>query len=209
VQRLEDSVEAARRVERNLRDQTEQLIASARRVSEKVLLTQRQLDHLTKAVVSMRRLLEAHDERDAVASVREILVNVIGTEHFVVYGAGTNGRSWVPLVGMGRSFDTAMAAGSAPSYVIEWLVARGSARDRADGGAIWDRGVVACVPLTLLDGLYGAIVIHQLLPHRAPLDMDDEELLMLLGRIAPTAMLAARHRLTWRREHAMDRTGLR
>ena len=204
VQRLVDTLQAARRVERNLREQTGQLIASAHGVAAKVLSTQRRLDHLTRTVVSMRRLLEAHDERDAIASVREILVNLIGSEHFVVYGAA-NGDTWVPLVGMGRSFDTARASGSAPDYVVEWLVQRASARDRAEGGAIWDRGVVACVPLTLLDGLYGAIVIHQLLPHRAPLDADDEELLMLLGRIAPTAILAARHRLVWRRNHAIDR----
>jgi hypothetical protein len=204
-----DTLQAARRVERNLREQTGQLIASAHGVAAKVLSTQRRLDHLTRTVVAMRRLLEAHDERDAIASVREIIVNLIGSEHFVVYGAGTNGDTWVPLVGMGRSFDAAVASGSAPDYVVEWLVQRATARDRADGGAIFDRGVVACVPLTLLDGLYGAIVIHQLLPHRAPLDVDDEELLMLLGRIAPTAILAARHRLAWRRDHAIDRTDAR
>jgi hypothetical protein len=107
---------------------------------------------------------------------------------------------------MGRNFELAMAAGVAPDYVREWLLERKSARVAADGGAIWDRGVVACVPLTILDGLYGAIVIHQLLSHRTPLDTDDEELLMLLGKTAPTAMLAARHRLEWRRRHATDRS---
>ena len=204
VQRLMDALQGARRVERRLREQTGQLLASAQGAAEKVLSTQRRLDHLTRMVVSMRRLLEAHDERDAIASVREIIVNLIGSEHFVVYGAGTTGDAWVPLVGMGRSFEHALASGSAPDYVNEWLGERGAARDGADGGAIWDRGVVACVPLTLLDGLYGAIVIHQLLPHRASLDVDDEELLMLLGRIVPTAILAARHRLAWRRHHAID-----
>ncbi|MFL5605842.1 MAG: hypothetical protein ACJ8AD_05305, partial [Gemmatimonadaceae bacterium] len=148
---------------------------------EKTLSMQQHLDHLIKIVVSMRRLLEARDERDAIVGVREIVMNLIGSEDFVVYGAVAKGRAWVPLTGMGRSHENAHAVGSVPGYVTDWLLERGSARVREDGSAIWGNGVVACVPLTLVDGLYGAIVIHQLLSHRPPLGPNDEELLMLLG----------------------------
>jgi hypothetical protein len=206
---VDDRLHDARRIEQTLREQTARLIASMHDLSEKTLSMQQHLDHLTRIVVSMRRLLEARDERDAIVSVREIVMTLVGSEDFVVYGAVAHGRAWAPLTGMGRSHEHAQAAGTAPGYVTDWLLERGSARVREDGSAIWDNGVVACVPLTLVDGLYGAIVIHRLLSHRPPLGPKDEELLMLLGTIAPVAILSARHRLEWRREHALDRTGLR
>ena len=65
--------------------------------------------------------------------------------------------------------------------------------------AFGDDVEVQVAPLRVLDRVVGAIVIGELLPHRAPLDRCDREILELLGSYAATAIIAAARRRRWRR----------
>src|SRR3954471_8779385 len=67
-----------------LRSQIEQLLASNRDLSSLLSTSAQRTDELVKIIVAFRRLLESVDAAAALRSIEEILINVIGTEDFVL-----------------------------------------------------------------------------------------------------------------------------
>jgi hypothetical protein len=184
--------------ERRLRAQAEQLVASTHSMSVMLLAAEGQANGLLKLVVAARRLIEARDGRDALAGLAEVITNVLGSEDFVVYGRRPGAARLAPLAGVGDAYARALGAQAAPAALETWLAERQVALRRCSGAVrLADQDIAICVPLTILDRVVGVIAIHQLLPHRAPLDASDDDVLGLLGAFAPTAILAADHRAGW------------
>src|SRR5204863_4410659 len=67
-----------------LRSQLEQMLASNRDLSSLLSSSAQRTGELVKIIVALRRLLAANDAGAAVRSIEEILINVIGTEDFVL-----------------------------------------------------------------------------------------------------------------------------
>ena len=195
----------AHRDEERLRAQAEQLLASTRSMSVMLLAAESHANRLLKLVVTARRLIEARDGRDALAALAEIVVAVVGSEDFVIYGLRPDSGILVALGGAGASYAQALIDGEGPRVIGAWLADRQHALRAAPGAVrLGERQIAACIPLTILDRAVGAIAIHNLLPHRGPLDAGDDDVLAFIGTFAPTAVLAADHRAGWTRLDVED-----
>ena len=170
-------LEAHRELAR-LRVQNDQLMGSNRDLSSLLVNTERRSGELVKIIVAFRRLLESENASDALTCVEEILVNVIGTEEFVVLLIGQT-ETLRAVAG----FGAALARAEANAPTLEEL----------------HRSDLRVVPLFIADTVVGAIAIHELLPHRDPLNSNDDHVLTLLSRYAATVVMAAEHRKAWTR----------
>ncbi|HEX7939430.1 MAG TPA: hypothetical protein VF483_10590 [Gemmatimonadaceae bacterium] len=170
-------LEAHRELSR-LRMQNEQLVSSNRDLSSLLTRTAQRSGDLVKIIVAFRRLLEATNAGAALRSIEEILINVVGTEDFVILMVTD-----VPLMrvvgGMGPARTVAVASPPVFDGVFD-----------SDGHS---------VPLHIGDRVVGAIIIDSVLPHRDPLNAADEQVLSLLSRFAATAVLTADQRPSWTR----------
>ena len=170
-------LEAHRELAR-LRVQTEQLMGSNRDLSSLLVGTEKRSGELVKIIVAFRRLLESESAATALGSIEEILVNVIGTENFVVLLITAPDRMR-PVAGMG----SALRRAHDESPTLEQLHHR----------------EMRVVPLYIADTVVGALAIQELLPHRDPLNHNDDQVLNLLSRYAATVVMAAEHRKHWTR----------
>lgn len=156
---------------------------------------------LMKLLVSMRSMIESRDASAALDGVRDVLVNVIGTDEFVIYAIDPHDETLVPIAGAGEQFQS---SNRLPLYTgwVGQVVRSGTlvvADDRA--GAAEPPGapdLSAVVPLRVLDRVIGAIVIARLLPRRELTGPCDREILRTLGAYAATAIIAAGRRSGWR-----------
>jgi len=161
-----------------LRTQLEQLLASNRDLSSLLSSSAQRSGELLKIIVAFRRLLEAHDAAAAMRSIEEILINVIGTEDFVVLlHTEATAAPLVPVAGMGPSRDEARQHAPTMPELLQ-----------LDGKV---------VPLYIAEHSVGVVVIASLLPHRDPLNASDDQVLTLLSRFGASAIMAAHHRHTW------------
>lgn len=169
-------LEAHRELSR-LRTQNEQLMGSNRDLSSLLITTDKRSGELVKIIVAFRRLLDSEDSLSALRSIEEILINVIGTEDFVVVLI-TETEALRTVAGMGPSVEHTRSV--APTL------------DEVHADAL------RFVPLYIADKLVGAIAISALLPHRDLLGATDDQVLLLLSRYAATVMMAADHRKDWK-----------
>lgn len=170
-------LEAHRELAR-LRMQNEQLMGSNRDLSSLLVNTEKRSGELVKIIVAFRRLLESEDAASALRCVEEILINVIGTEDFIVLLITERDIMRV-VAGMGPAIARAHEA----LPTLEQLHSSG----------------VRVVPLFIADTVVGAVAIRELLPHRDPLNQNDDQVLNLLSRFAATVVMAAEHRKHWTR----------
>lgn len=184
-----------------LRLQVSALLTSQRRLSTMLVAADTRTGDLMKLLVTVRALIEARDASAALANLRDILINVVGTQDFVIYASDPRDQMLLPISGVG---DSVRAAGpiSLSHDVLGDIVMRGELIIRHGRGAVTPhRGipnVAAVVPLKVLDRVVGAIVIARLLPHREPFGASDREILGLLAVYAATAIIATDRRSGWR-----------
>ena len=153
------------------RTRAEQLVQSNRDLSSRWASSAHQANELLKMSVAFRRLSEARNEATALWAVKDVAINVIGTENFVVLARDAEDQM-LPIAGMGPAFDEAIR--EAPT-----LRELGESGDRV-------------VSLHFGGEVVGALVIRRLLDHRPPLSAADEQVLRLLSHFAATAIVAAR-----------------
>lgn len=183
-----------------LRTQLERLITANKNLSALLVSSDTRSGVLLKLLVTVRSLIESRNATSALDGVCDILVNVVGTNDFLVYSLGEAGDTLVPIAGKGDSFElgsTVPLAGSWLGNVVragEVLIAHGPIRSSYRRKM---SNVAAVVPLKVLDRVVGAIVIARVLAHRDLLDVCDREVLGLLGAYAATAIIAADQRCQW------------
>jgi hypothetical protein len=168
-------LEAHRELNR-LRSQTEQLMSSNRDLSTLLTSATQRSGDLVKIIVAFRRLLEASGSSNALRSVEEILINIIGTEDFAVLMICETPAMRV-VAGIG---GTLIAMKERPPAFDDLY-----------------NQPAKVVPLHIAEHVVGALVIGELLPHRDPLNAADDQVLTLLSRFAATAIVAADQRKTW------------
>jgi hypothetical protein len=178
LRRLKADLGDARRDLKRAEVRNEQLVASNRDLSSLLSASSRVSGDLLRTIVALRRLLEAEDRAAALRSLEEILVNIIGTEDFVVL-AKTDAPEMRAVAGMGPALDRARAT---PLTLAE--IPSAGART---------------VPMNIAERVVGAIVIDRLLPHRGELDGADEQVLALLSSFAASAVMMAGQRKEWTR----------
>ena len=161
-----------------LRTQNEQLIDSNKDLSQLLLATEKRTSSSLKLIVAYRALVQAEDRSAAMRAIEEILINVIGTENFVVLLLTDNDVMRV-VAGMGPALDNLFE--KHPTYEQIESDAR------------------RMVPLFVDSNVVGAIAIQELLPHREGLDASDEQILQLLSQHAAVAIMCADQLHLWTR----------
>ena len=161
-----------------LRTQTEQVVASNRDLTGQLGASSQRLGDMMKVVVAFQQLLDARCMRSAWRSIEDILVNVVGTENFVI-------------LQLTESDDLAVIAGQGPAHT-QALVAPPTLKQV-------DAGSSRVVPLKIAEALVAVVVIVDLLPHRDALNASDDEVLELLSRFAASAVMMAEQQRSWSR----------
>lgn len=198
-QMLRDELLMSHREEMRLRQQVEQLAATNRNMSALLVAAEHRNNDMAKLLVTVRRMIESRDGAAVLAGIQEILVNVIGTEDFVIYATDDEG-ALIPIAGMGEHYDSVRHGKGARADLATLVRAGRIVVGRVQRHAFplaSSPDVAACVALSIVDNVVGAVVIHSLLAHRETLSECDEDVLTLLAQYGATAIMAADVRREW------------
>ena len=199
--RIDDDLDAALGEAERLRAQVATLLTTHHQLATLLVVADTRAGDMMKLLVAVRVLIESRDAAAALDSLRDILVNVVGTNDFAIYSLDSYGKALVPIAVVGESMRTADRMPLDSGWIGE-VVRSGQLLIEPEDGSARRRGripdVAAVVPLKVLDRIVGAIVIARMLPHRELLGTCDRELLGLLGVYAATAIIAADRRAGWR-----------
>ena len=155
--------------------------------SERYLQVEAQNTSLLNLYVASQRLHSALELEEAIAIVKEIVINLIGSEAFDIYIVDHEARCLLPIASEGRH---APLVEPVPLEGVSARVVDSSAAFVAEAGAAPGTPVV-CFPMRLSDRVIGVITIRELLSQKPRLEPMDHELLDLLGEHAATAISAA------------------
>jgi hypothetical protein len=130
-------------------------------------------------------------ELDAVlASIREILINLVGAERFVLYLLDPDGKHLFPVAD-----ESSRPTGSRRTPVGEGIMGvvakTGIPYFDSDGRNGDFHNPLACVPMKVDGQIIGVIQVHCLFVQKTALTPQDHELFGLLAETAGTALVAA------------------
>jgi Skp family chaperone for outer membrane proteins len=187
VATLEAELEHARQGRATLERQLADVEAESRRAVDEYAEVQQRVNNLANLYVASYQLHETLDRQAVLAAIREIVVNLVGSEGFAVFELDSNNRDFVLADGVG--IDALSFGPDQPATRrIAQLARAGEVvlappQDAQDG-----RPLVACVPLLVAGRVLGAIAVLHLLPHKPRLEPIDRELFDLLAAQAGTAL---------------------
>ena len=191
VQALLDENE---RLERALANAQAELESRNRDFAERYLEVEQQNTNLANLYVASYQLNGTLDRERVVAAVREIVINLIGSEELAIWeldddldalsligSFGINQSDWagVPL----GSGIVGMVADSGERFVAAEAIVKPFGREE---------NLTVCIPLKLDDRVIGAIGIFRLLQQKQGLEPVDFELFDLLGSHAASALYCTR-----------------
>jgi hypothetical protein len=152
------------------------------------LEVERQNGNLASLYIATYNLHSTLDFSELLRSLREIVVNLVGSESFGVYVRSTRTDAELELLA-GEGIDLVAQRTVRVDGIVQTAIANKRvmfAEAHAPGFPL------ACVPLVIGDEAFGVIVIYGLLAHKTRFETTDVELLELLAQQAATAFYAAR-----------------
>ena len=158
---------------------------NSRRLSERYVAIEEEKSNLAKLYVATSFLHASLDRAQVIEALHEVLVNLLGSEDFVVYERGARGEpALVSCFGCGPTL-----APAPPSDEARRTLQTGEAYVRAEGRR---DGVAACIPLYLQGAPAGVVEVRSLLPQKQGFTPFDQELFELLGAHVAAALHATR-----------------
>jgi hypothetical protein len=158
-----------------------------------------QSNDLTNLYVSSYQLHGSLDHEDVLAALKEIIINIVGSERFLILGLREDGETCEAVDAFGVE-DSELSGVLGKDGVVgevlqsgETFVANGSRRAEYRGIP-----VEACFPMFLEGDTFGAVVIFELLPQKPNLSPGDQELFGLLSTHAASALHSAQLHKTHR-----------
>lgn len=174
-----------------LRERLGEIEAENRRICDEFVAVQEQNAELVALYAAIERLHEAPSRSAVLGAIQEIVVNLVGSEHFALYEKTADGRRLVVARALG--VDAAgLGEVAIGSGVVGRVAAEGKPFVAPPGGVGAAPEVLACVPLKVAGVVTGALAIHRLLGHKPSLSAFDHELFALLERHAGLALASAR-----------------
>jgi GAF domain-containing protein len=202
IKRMTDAViqenRALRRALDDLRSEADQNDKIGHMFEERYLEAEQQNGNLASLYIATYNLHSTLDFSELIRTLREIVVNLVGSESFGIYMRAADAEGGLELLA-GEGIDpNAESRLRIEGVVLSALESRRVtfAEPQTPGSPL------ACVPLTIGDETYGAVVIHALLAHKKRFETTDVELLELVSQQASVAFYAARL-------HAENRTRLK
>lgn len=148
-----------------------------------------QSNDLTNLYVSSYQLHSSLERENVIAALQEIIINLIGSEKFLILGLNEAGRP-LDLIGSFGVKESELGDVEPDGGVVgrvledgETYLADGDRRQEYRG-----RPVESCFPMFLNGEVFGAVVIFELLPQKQMLTPGDRELFGLLSTHAASAL---------------------
>jgi hypothetical protein len=162
--------------------------ATNRDFTERYIQIEQLNANLANLYVASYRLHGSLQRTDVLDTLREILINLIGTENFAVFERER--ASSILRVAVSFGTEGHVPALSLADPGLGALIASGVPYLASDGAEPpgLSRPLAACVPLRIGDRVIGAIVVYELLAHKGALEEGDVELFNLLATHAATAL---------------------
>jgi len=150
-----------------------------------------QNESLANLYVASYRLHSTLDPHEVVECIKEILINMVGSEEFGLYVVDEETGDLALTGYEGEIAKRTEKGGVAFGEGLEGFVAQSGqpffTEDAGEGGE-----VCACLPLMIKERVVGVIAIYKLLPHKRGLTELDHRLLDLLAGQAATALVSSR-----------------
>lgn len=185
----------------DLRRQLAEVEAANQHSSRQYFEVEQQNNNLANLYVASYQLHSTLDRGEVLAAIKEIVINLIGSEELAIYELGSDGTvlrlvgsfgidpveyATVPL----QSGTMGIIGRTAVSGEIHLPGSPGKGIDLARVPR--EANLTACVPLKLGDQVSGALAIFRLLPQKNGLEAIDYELFNLLAAHAGTALYLTR-----------------
>jgi len=150
-----------------------------------------QNESLANLYVASYRLHSTLDPAEVVECIKEILVNMVGSEEFGLFVVDEETRELV-LAGYEGEIAQRLEQGRVPfGEGLEGMVAEhGEPFFTEDAGEAGE--VCACIPLKIKDRVVGVIAMYKLLSHKTGLTPLDHKLLELLAGHAASAIVSSK-----------------
>lgn len=167
----------------------QQVEAENKDFAQRYVEVQEQNESLANLYVASHRLHSTLDSSEVVECIKEILLNMIGSEDFGLFVVDDESGE---LVRSGYEGET--AGGPEKERIafgegLEGVVALGGEPCFSDAAG---EGPCACVPLKIKERVVGVIAIYTLLSHKKGLSVLDHKLLELLAGHAASALISAK-----------------
>ena len=165
--------------------------AEGKDFAQRYVDVEEQNESLANLYVASYQLHSTLNPEEVVLCIKEILMNMVGSEEFGLFLVDEETRE---LVLAGYEGEIAQKLGRARVPLgggLEGMVAESGepfiTDDSGDGGEI-----CACIPLKIKDRVIGVIAMYRLLSHKRGLTPIDHRLLELLAGSAATALVCSR-----------------
>ena len=153
-----------------------------------------QVANLASLYVAVTSVHGALDRPSVLASVQEIVTNLIGSEEMAIFETDSAKGRLTLLASLGidpGSYqDLHIGEGA-----IGQAAATGERLIRQEGGSLTEDGdaaLTACIPLKVAGRVVGVLAVFRLLPHKGRLDEIDIDLFDVLAAHAASALLFTR-----------------
>ncbi|HXG90768.1 MAG TPA: GAF domain-containing protein [Blastocatellia bacterium] len=169
----------------------EEVEAENKDFAQRYIEVEEQNESLANLYVASYRLHSTLDTEEVIECIKEILMNLIGTEEFGLFVIDEENGELV-LAGHEGEMAQRLAGGRvALGDGLEGLVAQsGEPFFTEDSGEMGE--VCACIPLKINKRVIGVIAIYRLLNHKRGFTALDHRLLHLLAGHAATALVSSK-----------------
>lgn len=157
--------------------------------AQRYVEVEEQNESLANLYVASHRLHSTLDSLEVVECIKEILLNMIGSEDFGLFVVDDETGELVRSGFEGETAGEAEKARFALGEGLEGVVALGGEPFFSDAPG---EGLCACVPLKIKDRVVGVIAIYTLLSHKKGLSVLDHKLLELLAGHAASALISSK-----------------
>jgi len=166
-----------------------QVEAENKDFAQRYVEVEEQNESLANLYVASHRLHSTLDSSEVIECIKEILLNMIGSEDFGLYVLDDETDE---LVRVGYEGETASNAAKARMSIGEGLEGVVAIHGEPFISSSGMDEACACMPLKIKDRVIGVITIYSLLSHKKELTQLDHKLLELLAGHAASALISSK-----------------
>jgi nitrate/nitrite-specific signal transduction histidine kinase len=169
----------------------QQMEAENKDFAQRYVEVEEQNENLANLYVASYQLHSTLDPTEVVQCIKEILINMVGSEEFGLFVVDEETSELVLAGYEGEVVHRLDRERVAFGEGLEGIVAQRGEPFFTEGAG--ERGeVCACIPLKIKERVVGVIAIYKLLPHKNELRPLDYKLLELLAGHAATALMSSK-----------------
>lgn len=160
--------------------------------AQKYLEISQQNEGLANLYVASFQLHSTLDSDEVMGIVKEIVINLVGSEEFAIFLADMRTGELSPVAWEGPLAIGEEGAAPWDAELVERVARSGEPYYAPPGHVPGPGRPLACVPLTIKREVVGVIAVFRLLVQKSALTLLDREILNLLAAHAATAIVSSR-----------------